>query len=176
MDYDFLEGGEDKADVGHEGCLRDVFEVDGEFVGHHLFDVAAVGVFGGGKNLILVAVAYGGKRGDAGTHVKHTHLFRGVHVDILPHLRTRPHQTHVTLEYVDELRKLVEFILPDVVARTGNARVLAADCDESQFVAVRTHGAELEEAEIPVAPADAGLAVENRPLAVGLYPDGKHQK
>lgn len=155
------EGGEDEAEVGEQRGVGDVLEVDGEFVGHDAGDVALLGIFGFGQELVLMAVADGGQGGDAGTHVEDVHLLGRVHLDIVAHLGTRAHEAHVADEDVDELGQFVEFVAADDVAGAGDARVAATDGDEAAAVGAGTHAAEFVETEVAAAASYAHLTVED---------------
>lgn len=104
------------------------------------------------------------------------HLLGSPVIDVMAHFGPRSHEAHLAAEHVDQLGKLVEFELADEVAGARNARVVAADGDEASFVGSDTHGAELEDAEIPVVASYAHLAVEDGAGGVELDPHGEDQE
>ncbi len=50
------------------------------------------------------------------------------------------------------------------------------DCDETQFVGIGTHGAELEKTEILIVLSDPDLTIEDRALGVTLDPHGQNSE
>lgn len=170
LDNYFLEGREYQFYIIPETGLFDIFEVDFEFVRHHLFDIAPVGVFRRCQYVVLVAIPYRGKRGYPRTYRQYAPLFGRIHVDIFPYFRTGADEAHITLEYVDELRKLIKLVLAYIIPAPGYTRIVASDSNQSQFVTVRTHRAELEKSEILIVPAYTHLPIEDRSPTVTFYP------
>lgn len=104
------------------------------------------------------------------------HLFGGVKIDVFADFRPWTYQAHVSREYVDELRQLVELVFADVVPRTSHARVAPSDGDKSFSVGTDAHRAELEQPEIPVSFSYTYLAVKNRTFGIDFDPNGEHEE
>lgn len=171
--HDAPQGLEYQADVAPEGVVVDVFEIQLDLFLHDDFDIVPFGVFSFLHQLVLVAVLDGGGVGDAWPHVEDVHLLGSPVIDVMPHFGPWPHEAHLAAEHVDQLGELVEFELADEVAGARDARVVPANCDQTAFVGTDTHGAELEDAEIPIVSAYAHLAVEDGAGGVELDPDGE---
>ena len=89
--------------------------------------------------------------------------------DLLVHNGARPHDGHVTLKNVDELRELIKRCLAQEAANAGHTGVvvhLALGLPLAQLlgrevlldvVSVRDHGAELEQLKVLAAKAQALL-------------------
>ena len=78
-----------------------------------------------------------------------------VHLSMGEHVGTRPHDTHVADEHIEELRQLVDIVFPDKVAERELAGVVLGGLFAVRIL-VDVHRAEL------IAPE--GLAVEPRAL------------
>ena len=150
--------------------VGDILEIDAELVLHHHFAVVLLGVRGLLQKLVLVAVADGSHVGDAGTDIQDMQLLGSVEVDVFPDLGPRTDKTHVPDEDIDELRKLVQLVLADNIAGAGHPRIMSADGDKPLLVRAHPHRAELEQAEVLVAPPYPDLTVEHRSGRVKLYP------
>ena len=165
-----LKSHEDDFKVFDERVVGNVLEVDAELVLHHYVAVVLLGVGGLLQKFVLVAVADGGHVGDTGTDIQDALLFRGVEINVFPDLGPRTHQAHVPDENVDELREFIQLILTDIIAGTGNPRVMSADGDKPLLVRTHPHRAELEQAKILFATTYPYLTVEHRSGRIELNP------
>src|SRR5262252_3630306 len=78
-------------------------------------------------------------------------------------LRARPHEAHLALHDVEELRQLVEARTPQKDSDGGAARIVLACPDRPGLrLGVDPHGPELEHLEPPAIHAHPLLAVEHR--------------
>ena len=78
-----------------------------------------------------------------------------VHLGVIEHVRTRSYQTHVTLEYIDKLWKLVDGTLSEEITKLCFSRVILGSL---HLVGIRVH---LHRAELRHLEA---LSVISRPL------------
>jgi len=85
-------------------------------------------------------------------------------------LRPRPHKTHITLQDVPELRKLIEAGTAKVVTNAGASRIARHRPNRPQVAfCVFTHRSKFQHRKPPAVQADPRLTVKDGP-AVG-HPD-----
>ena len=171
-----LQRQDDNLEVFAQTLVLDVLHVQLQLVGHHLFHIYTVRIFGIPQEFVLVHIFYRGIVGDAGLDVEHLPLLRGVHFHIFPHLRSGPHETHIPFQYIPQLGQFVELVFADEVSDACDAVVVLADGDETLTLSVSAHGTEFIESEGLSAQSDAFLYEETRSLATQLNQQPKNQK
>ena len=75
--------------------FANVFEVDFQLVGQYFLYIATIGVVRSGKYVVLVAIAYRGKRRYTRTHIQYMELPGSIKFDIFAHFGTGTHKTHI---------------------------------------------------------------------------------
>src|SRR5450432_448926 len=81
--------------------------------------------------------------------------------------RPRPHETHLTLNDVDELRQFIQAEPSNDLAHARDSRIaLQSPLGAVLFLRVGTHGTELQDFEGAPSITDSCLAVEYRPFGV----------
>ena len=122
-----------------------------------------------------VAVEESGIGGDAGADLEKVVVAR-VHFDdlldeVLP-LGAGADEGHVTLEDIEQLRQLVEMMLPDEFPDLREPRIiLTGEERRTVFFGIGTHRPELVDPERPSEPSDSLLTVDGRTAVFDL--DGK---
>src|SRR5437764_10076639 len=76
-------------------------------------------------------------------HAQNQQLFALILLRIMDELRPRPDQTHLSLEYVEQLRKLVEFVSPQEPTYPGYARVILPYHQPAHTICADNHAAKL---------------------------------
>ena len=111
-----------------------------------------------------------GPAGHAGAQIEPPALTRRVELDLGGQGRARPDDPHLAAQHVDQVGQLVERVATEEPADTRHPGVVGrhrrADSDR---VGSLPHRPQLVELEDPTVPADAALAIEDRPRR--LQPD-----
>ena len=166
--YNHLEGLEDELNVIPERSMFYILQIEADLLLHNHVDIVILRILSLLHQLILIAKLDRSRIRNTWTHIQHMHLLRRPVVHVVTHLWTRPHQTHVPNEDINQLRQLIQLILADVIPRTRHARITPTNRHQRTLVAAYTHTAELEDTEIPVPAPHTHLAVKHRPLTVLL--------
>src|SRR5205823_7159250 len=78
------------------------------------------------------------------------------------HKRTRPHKAHVTAQYVEQLRQLIQMPATQHAPNSGDARVIRLRRPEAVVFRSLDHRTKLARVENSAIFADAWLADDNR--------------
>lgn len=146
----------------------------------HISDIQCLG-------FLLTQVGPAGYLPGAGDTGLHQHA-GGIQLVVLGHFlrqrRTRTDHAHVTPEYIQELRKLVNRVFTNELAHLGDSGVILHLEDEPirlpgllrqlclHLVGVHHHGTEFDHLERLTTAAHAGLHVKNRPAISHLDGNG----
>lgn len=157
--HDADEGEPENLHVEPEGAMLEVIEVELEATEHLLHGVG-------------VAIVEGGVAGDTGTNLIEIGVARIVLHDLVDEelaLGTWSDEGHVAEEDIPELRKLVEVMIAQELARLGEAAVtLGARELRTLVLGIGAHGAELIHVERTAKATNALLLVNGGSIVVAL--------
>src|SRR5690348_18127040 len=104
-----------------------------KLLGQHAFSISAFRILRARQQTGFVDELKRSEIGNTRTHAQDFLILLPEGRDILRHLRARPDQTHLALEYVDKLRQLVDLSAPQQASHSGDARILADSDGEAEL-------------------------------------------
>src|SRR5262249_40429181 len=106
-------GQKNEPQVPPEGARSKISDIQAEFFRQDGFAIENIGVRRGAQDLFFVAIKQGRQVRNSRTHRQDCLPGWSAGLDIFRRFRTGPHQAHVALEHIEELRQLVELVFPE---------------------------------------------------------------
>ena len=148
--------------------MLQIAHVQFDFVRHYLLNVDAFRILSLTQKLVLIHVFYRGIVGNTRCRAKHFPLFLCIELHVFSHLWPWSYQTHLALQYIQQLGQFIHLSLAEKVANMSDSLIMFSHGEQSFVVGTDAHRTEFVESEGLAVFPYALLDVETATLASQL--------